>query len=262
MQNAYAKLLQISILSLSFTFLSAISTLDYTRKAEPLPNMPEGNPDLSLGIVVHENSTGIDVLRDSSQNIRFSATKNYEQTHIATLSSSSMIDRTPKKFKFIDKNHGFSSESIYEFSINFNDKNNQWEYIRFMPFPSVIEWVTKDKLLEYLEKWVKTFEDAGWQRVEHAKSDNPLHIQNFMLPTPEYNNYHQYCSWTTKDYHAVIRVKLRAPFNYEYYIPKEQRNKLKTPPDGYMVFIHISKKSQYPDFYKDEINNKVTHEAK
>ena len=101
------KLTKIFLILLSFIVLTALSALDYTSKDEPLPNMPEGNPDPSVGIVVRENSTGIDVLADSSQNIRFTVMKNYEKTHIERLNSSSMRDRTPKKFTFVDKKTWF-----------------------------------------------------------------------------------------------------------------------------------------------------------
>jgi hypothetical protein len=116
--------------------------------------------------------------------------------------------------------------------------------------------------LVYLDIWVKTFENAGWTRIEYPKSDNPLHIQNFTLPTPEYNNYHQYCSWTTKDYHAVINISIRDSFNYKHYVPKAERNKVKTAPDGYIVFIKITKKSQYPFIYNNKNNERVKNESK
>jgi hypothetical protein len=246
------KLLKILFFSLTYILLTASSTLDYTRKVEPLPNMPKGNPDLSLGIVVHSNSTGVDVLADSSQNIRFSASKNYNKTAIELLRSSSIVDRTPKKFKFIDEKHGFSSDNIHEFSMMFDNENHQWKYIQFMPFNSVIEWVTEEKLRNYLNQWVKTFEDAGWKRVEYPKSDNPRHIQNFSLPTREYNVESQYCSWITKEYKAVIRVRLRHNYHYINYVPKAERKNIKETPDGYIAFIEIIKKSQYPYSFKKE----------
>lgn len=257
MQRTNRKLIKLLFLALSFNLLTASSTLEYTQKVEPLANMPKGNPDLSLGIVVHENSTGIDVLADSSQNIRFSASKNRTKTHIERLSSSSMVDRPPKKFKFVDDQHGFSSDNIYEFSISFNTKNHQWEYIRFMPFPSVIEWVTEEKLRIYLNKWVKTFEEAGWERIEYPKSDDPTRIQNFSLPTPKSNSYHQYCSWTTKEYKAVITLILRDPSRYKSYIPKAERKNLKISPDGYIAFIELTKKSQFPHYYSLQKNKEV-----
>jgi hypothetical protein len=229
----------------SFTFLTAMSTSDYTRKADPLPNMPEGNPDPSLGIVIHPNSTAIDVLRDSSQAIRFRGTTNYSNTYIDQLSSSSMRDYTPKKFKFIDEKHGFSSDSVFEYTMLFSPKNQQWQSIRFMPFPSVIEWVTEEKLRAYLNQWVKTFEDAGWKRVERPKSDNPLHIQNFVLPTAKYKNRHHYCTLTTDEYEAVIEVYIRNNAQYERYTTKAERKDLKVYPDGYIAFIEITKNSQY-----------------
>ncbi len=256
-QSTNIKLVKLLFLALSFILLTASSTVEYTRKVEPLANMPKGNPDLSLGIVVHENSTGTDVLADSSQNIRFSASKNRTKTHIERLSSSSMVDRTPKKFTFVDDKHGFSSDNIYEFSIFFKNENHQWEDIRFMPFPSVIEWVTEEKLQVYLNKWVKTFEDAGWERIEYPKSDDPTRIQNFSLPTPKSNSYHQYCSWTTKEYAAVITLALRDRSDYISYIPKAERKNLKTSPDGYIAFIKIVKKSQYPHFYSIKKDKEV-----
>lgn len=222
-----------------------MSSLEYTRKVEPLADMPKGDPDPSLGIVVHGNSTGIDVLADSSQNIRFRASKNYAKTDIERLSSSSMVDRTPKKFKFIDEHHGFSSDNIFEFTMSFNYKNHQWEYIRFMPFPSVIEWVTEEKLIEYMNQWVKTFDDAGWKRVEYPKTDDPRRIRHFTLPTAEHNSHHQYCSWETNKYKAVIRVSLRDNKDYKYYVPKAERKNIKISPDGYIAFIAITKNSQY-----------------
>ena len=228
-----------------FMILVGMSSLEYTREVESLANMPKGNPDPNLGIVVCSNSTGIDVLEDSSQNIRFKASKNYAKTDIERLSSSSMVDRTPKKFKFIDEKHGFSSDRIFEFSILFSDKNHEWKSMQFMPFPSVIEWVTEEKLRAYLDEWVKTFEEAGWIRKEYSKSDNPYHIQNFKLPTPKYDYEHQYCSWTTNEYKAVIRVRLRNGKFYEHYVPKKERKNIKVTPDGYIAFISIYKKSQY-----------------
>lgn len=242
LKRVYKKPIYILLILSLYTFLVGMSSLEYTRKVEPLADMPKGDPDPSLGIVVHSNSTGIDVLRDSSQNIRFSASKNYAKTDIERLSSSSMVDRTPKKFKFIDEKHGFSSDNIFEFTMSFNYKNHQWEYIRFMPFPSVIEWVTEEKLREYLDQWVKTFEDAGWERIEYPKSAN---IQNFKLPTPKFYNLQQYCSWTTNEYKAVIRVSLRNNKNYKNYVLKAERKNIKSTPDGYIAFIEITKNSQY-----------------
>ncbi len=236
------KLIKIFFISVSFIMLSAVSTQEYTSKVDPLPNMPKGNPDLSLGIVVHENSTGIDVLADSSQNIRFSAMKNFEKTHIEKLSSSSMVDRSPKKFKFMDEKHSFSSDNIYEFKIMFNDEDHQWKYISFMPFPSVIEWVTEDKVMIYLEKWVKTFENAGWKRMEYQKSKNLHRVKNYTLPMQKYNAY-----WMTKDYKVNFRISLREPSGYKYYIPKAERKNLKTSPEGYIVFVNITKNSAFSD---------------
>ena len=225
-----------------FMILVGMSSLEYTREVESLANMPKGNPDPNLGIVVCSNSTGIDVLEDSSQNIRFKASKNYAKTDIERLSSSSMVDRTPKKFRFIDEKYGFSSDRIFEFSILFSDKNHEWKSMQFMPFPSVIEWVTEEKLRAYLDEWVKIFEEAGWIRKEYPKSAK---IQNFQLPTPKGYNLPQYCSWTTDEYKAVIRVSLRNGKFYEHYVPKKERKNIKVTPNGYIAFIDIYKKSQY-----------------
>ena len=245
MQSFDGKLVKLFILTLSFTFLTATSTLDYTRKVDPLPNMPKGNPDPNMGIVVHENSTGVDVLANSSQNIRFSLSKNRAKTHIERLSSSSMVDRTPKKFKFVDPKYGFLSNNIYEFSIWFSYLNHEWEHIRFMPFPSVIEWVTDEKLRIYLDKWVKTFDDSGWTRIKYPKSNNPNHIQHFTLPTPEYNYSHEYCSWKTQKYKAVIKIRLRDDKDYIDYVPKADRKNIIKTPHGYIAFIDITNNAQY-----------------
>ncbi|MBS0288250.1 MAG: hypothetical protein JSR17_13205 [Proteobacteria bacterium] len=201
--------------------------------------MPEGNPDLSLGIVVRPHSTGRDVVGDSSQNIRFRASKNYEKTAIEQLRSPSIVERSPKKFKFIDDKHGLSSDNIYEFSMMFDDKNQEWINIRFMPFCSVNEWVTEPKLREYLDGWVKKFEDAGWKREEYPKSDKPRSIQNFSIPTSEHNYRKQYCSWKTKGYKAAIYVTLRDNEDYKYYLPKKERKDIKEKPNGYIAFIDI-----------------------
>ncbi len=222
-----------------------MSTSDYTRQVDPLPDMPKGNPDPSLGIVIHPNSTAIDVLSDSSQAIRFRGTTNYSKTYIEQLSSSSMRDYVPKKFKFIDEKHGFASDGVFEYTMMFSRKNQQWDYIRFMPFPSVIEWVTEEKLRAYLDQWVKTFEDAGWKRVERPKSDNPLHRQNFVLPTTLYKNRHHYCTLTTDEYKAVIEVHIRNQKDYIYYVPKAERKNITVYHDGYIAFIEITKNSQY-----------------
>ena len=246
MQYLSKKLFRFLFFTFILIFLSGFSSLDYTRKTEPLPNTPPGNPNLSLGIVVHANSTGMDVLADSSQNIRFSASKTYDETAIELLRSSSRVDHTPKKFKFIDKEHGFSSDNIYEFSMMFDYKNHQWDYIRFMPFCSVIEWVTEEKLRVYLNKWDEIFEKAGW------KSDLQIK-QRFTLPTRQSSyNFHRYSVWETNDFKAVISVSVRDSDFYPSYVPKAERKKIKTVPPGYIVFIEIYKKSQYPSIYKND----------
>ncbi len=245
MQLYYKKLVAIVFLSVSFIFLTALSSLDYTKKVDPLPNMPEGNPDPNLGIVVHPHSTGVDVLADSSKNIRFTASKNYYKTAIELLSSSSLVDRSPKKFKFLDKKHGFSSDNIYQFKMMFNDKNYQWEVITFMPFPSVIEWVTKEKLIIYLDQWSKIFEDAGWKNVSKHYNYTSLQKYNYTLPVPENRYRAQSCVWETQNYEASISVSLRSTKNYLSYVPKTERKKVKEIPDGYIVFIDIVNKSQY-----------------
>ncbi|MFI4937774.1 MAG: hypothetical protein ACHQJ6_04610 [Candidatus Berkiellales bacterium] len=254
MRSAHRKIISLLFLSLIYIFFSGfggLTTLDYGRKVETPENMPKGNPDPSLGIVVHGNSTGIDVLADSSQNIRFSGSMNRKNTDLELLSSSSMVDRTPKKFKFIDGKHSFSSDNIYEFSMLFSYKNNQWEHIRFMPFPSVIEWVTEEKLKVYLETWAKIFQDAGWK-------SNPQTRQNFTLPTPQSAHHSdQYGSWATKKYEAIIDVRCRDSRFYESYIPKAERKNVKNTPAGYIVFINIYKKSEFPDSYKTERQKEV-----
>jgi hypothetical protein len=193
--------------------------------------------------VVRSHSTGRDVVGDSSQNIRFSATKNYEETDIELLSSPSIVDKTPKTFHFIDEKHSLSSDNIYQFSMMFHSKNNEWSSIRFMPFCSVNEWVTEAKLREYLDGWVKIFEDAGWKRVEYPKTDDPLRKQNFSIPI-EKNQRHQYCSWKTKDYKARISVTLRDNFNYSSYVPKKDRKNIKEIPNGYIAFIRIERNDE------------------
>lgn len=250
MQIILRKFTKLLITSFIIILLTAFSALDYTRKAEPLPNMPTGNPDLSLGIVVRENSTGRDVLADSSENIRFTAMKNFKKTEIMRLSSSSMVDRAPKKFTFIDKKHGFASDHIYEFSITFSNENDQWDYMRFMPFCSVIEWATEEKMKFYLDQWVQIFENAGWTRVKRPKSNNPSHMQDFTLPTAKNNgpNY-EYCVWTTKEYKAIINVTMRDSDHYKNFVPKAQRKNITNIPNGYISFITISKKSQFPNIY-------------
>jgi hypothetical protein len=248
--SCYLKLKYLLALSLTFILLTAFSSLDYTRKVDPLPNMPKGNPDPNVGIVIRSNSSGTDVVGDSGQSVRFLGIKNYGDTHIERLSSSSIFDKTPKKIAFIDEKHGFSSDRIFEFSMMFSDKNHQWKYVRFMPFNSVVEWVTEDKLRAYLDNWVDVFENAGWKRVEHPKNDDPRYLQNFSLPTPKYNSYHQYCSWKTEEYEAVITVELRDPSDYKYYVPKAERKNIKTIPNGYIAFIELFKKSQFSDYSK------------
>jgi hypothetical protein len=233
--------LHILFLIVSFTVLSGLTTSGYTRKDEPLPNVPVGNPDLNLGIVVRSHSTGRDVVGDSSQNIRFSATKNYEKTDIELLSSPSIVDKTPKKFHFIDEKHSLSSDNIYQFSMMFNSKNHEWDVIRFMPFCSVNEWVTEAKLREYLDGWVKKFEDAGWKRVEYPETDDPRRIKNFTIPTPKYDHKKQYCSWKTNKYRASIYVTLRDSDDYKYYLPKKDRKHITEIPSGYIAFIHIDR---------------------
>lgn len=212
MRSARRKIINLLFLSLVFIFFSGfggLTTSDYAEKVQTPENMPKGNPDPSLGIVVHGNSTGMDVLADSSQNIRFTASMSRKNTYITRLSSSSMIDRTPKKFKFIDGKHSFSSYNIYELAMLFSyEDNNQWEYIRFMPFPSVIEWVTEEKLKVYLEKWAKIFEDAGWK-------SNLQTRQNFTLPTPQSTHHSdQYGSWATKKYEACRAICSASRDNY------------------------------------------------
>jgi hypothetical protein len=245
LSSCYKKLKYSLFLLTALTFLTAMSTSDYTRQVDPLPDMPKGNPDPSLGIVIHPNSTAIDVLSDSSQAIRFRGTTNYSKTYIEQLSSSSMRDYVPKKFKFIDEKHGFTSDGVFEYTMTFSRKNKQWKFIRFMPFPSVNEWVTEEKLRAYLDQWVKTFEDAGWKRVERPQSDNPRRMQNFTLPASKHDYYHQYCSWTTDEYEAVIEVYMRNREDYKYYIPKAERKNIKIYLDGYIAFIEITKNSQY-----------------
>lgn len=248
MFNYFKKILQAVLLTCCFTLLAGFggtTTLDYTRKAETPADMPKGNPDPTLGIVVRPHSTGKDVLADSSQNIKFTVYMNFAETEIAKLDSSSRFEYTPKKLKFLDEKHGFSSDNIYEVMMMFDHKNHQWKYIQFMPFPSTIEWVTKEKLIEYLTNWVNTFEKTGWKRKEYPKSDDPKRIQNFALPTPEYNYPRRYCSWDTNDYEAVIEVSLRNKKFYPSYAPKEERKNITFTPDGYIAFITIYKKSQY-----------------
>ncbi|MBS0288249.1 MAG: hypothetical protein JSR17_13200 [Proteobacteria bacterium] len=235
------KLFYITFLVISILIFSGFTTSSYTTKVEPLPNMPEGNPDLSLGIVVRPHSTGRDVVGDSSQNIRFRASKNYDETDIELLRSPSIVDKTPKKFKFMDEKHSLSSDNIYEFSMMFNPDNHEWDYFKFMPFCSVNEWVTEAKLREYLNGWVKKFEDAGWKRVEYQKSDDPRKIQNFSIPTHNNNHEKQYCSWKTSKYRGAIYVTLRDSEDYQYYIPKKDRKNIKEKPDGYVAFIHIER---------------------
>ncbi len=244
MQNKYRSFVFFPFLVLSLIFLSGFSS-EYTRKVEPLPNMPEGNPDPSLGIVIHSNSSGIDVLGDSSQNIRFSVSKNFDDTHIEVLRSSSMVDRTPKRFKFIDEKHGFSSDDIYEFSVMFDNKDHEWKSIKFMPFASVIHWVTAEEMKAYLKKWDKTFENAGWQHVECIQYDKSKRGHLFKLESPGENLLNVYCSWENEKYKVEMDARLRDPSGYIYYVPKKQRKSIKETPDGYTAFIKIYKKSKY-----------------
>lgn len=237
------KLTQSILLAAIFLCLTGMSTSNFTSKAEQIPDLPKGNPDLSLGIVVRENSTALEVLADSSQNVRFRASTSFDDTFIDQLSSSSMVDRTPKKFTFMDEKFGFKSDNIYEFLMMFSRHNQKWEYIHFMPFCSVIEWVTEPKLQEYLDQWGKIFEEAGWERINCTTSPDSKGIQHFTLPLGDPNP--PYCAWQTKEYKAVIFVRLRDNDDYSSYVPKKERKNIKEVPNGYIAFIKIHKKSQY-----------------
>src|SRR5690606_34028836 len=91
MMHKFFKVIQIVFVALFFIFLNAFSTLDYTRKEHIMPNLPTGNPDLSVAILVRPDSTGVDILSDSSENIKFTASKDKRKNYISLLSTR-MID--------------------------------------------------------------------------------------------------------------------------------------------------------------------------
>jgi hypothetical protein len=256
------KILPVLLLGSAFIFLSAFTgttTLDYTRTLETPPTMPKGDPDPSLGIVIKPNSNGLEILADSSQNVRFTVfTYPAETDNVVLLRSSSRFEYTPKKITFLDEKNGFSSDNIYEFSVSFNYENYQWDSMRFMPFPSVIEWVTKEKLIAYLTTWANLFEKAGWEREKNPPLNQHDMIENFLLPTSKHNGLSYCCSWDTDEYEAVIQIDLRNKEQYKRsYVPKKERKKITFTPDGYIAFIIISKKSQYPTIYNTNQKKKV-----
>ena len=229
-----------------FIFLSAF-VMDMTRKGEPIPDLPKGNPDPTLGIVVRSNSTAKDVLSDSSENIRFVAINERDVGYIRYLGTRK-DDFSSKSFSFIDEKYGFSAEAVHKVSISFNvykTDNPIWQLIRFSPFePSKPK--TKEEVLVYLEQWAHIFDEAGWSRNEYTDSPNPRKIRNYVLPTSEdIIKRRLYCSWSTDShYEAMIWIDVHENDIYN------RRKKIKDTDkvDKYSVSISIDNLPQYPNY--------------
>lgn len=197
----------LKLLAAILFFLSLTAFTSFVEKDTPLAQEPTGNPDPDVGIVLKHNSTGLDVLADSSQKTRFNASKTIDGKHIRRITT--RIDLKPHKFSFVDDEVGFTADEVYFVTINFDDKTHEWSALNFTPYFIPSAWKTESELMPYLEKWTNLIDSAKWER--HINTDKGYHHwEAGQIPRPgsQDNDRSVYHLWNVNDkYKAIFSIE-------------------------------------------------------
>jgi len=218
-----------------YFFLSLTAFTSFVEKDTPLAQEPIGNPDPNVGIVLKPNSTGLDVLADSSQKTRFSVLKTIDGKHIDMITTP--IDLKPHKFSFIDDEVGFTADEVYFVTINFDKKTHEWNALNFTPYFIPSAWKTESELMPYLNKWTNLIDNAKWKR--HISADKgPYRWEAEQIPRPgsQDNDSSTYHLWNAQDkYEAIFSIERNT------YFPKVKKN---VDEPVYNIRFYINKKKQ------------------
>jgi len=207
----------------------------FVEKDTPLAQEPTGNPDPDVGIVLKHNSTGLDVLADSSQKTGFNASKTIDGKHIRRITT--RIDLKPHKFSFVDDEVGFTADEVYFVTINFDEKTHEWNALNFTPYFIPSAWKTESELMPYLKEWTNLIDNAKWER--HIHTDKSYHWEAEQIPRlgsqDDSSTYHlwnaegkyeAFISVTRNTNYPGARKDVDEPvYNIRFYINKKNNNK-------------------------------------
>ena len=191
----------LKLLAAILFFLSLTAFTSFVGKDTPLAQEPTGNPDPDVGIVLKHNSTGLDVLADSSQKTRFGVLKTIDGKHIDMITTP--IDLEPHKFSFVDDEVGFTADEVYFVTINFDEKTHEWSSFNFVPYFIPSAWKTESELVPYLKRWTNLIDDAKWERHIH-------HMEAEQIPSPNsQDNSSTYSKWIVKNKYKSLFIITR-----------------------------------------------------
>jgi len=195
----------LKLLAAILFFLSLTAFTSFVEKDTPLAQEPTGNPDPDVGIVLKHNSTGLDVLADSSQKTRFGVLKTIDGKHIDMITTP--IDLKPHKFSFVDDEVGFTADEVYFVTINFDEKTHEWSSFNFVPYFIPSAWKTESELVPYLKKWTNVIDNAKWVRDIHTDKSYHWEAEQIPRPSPQNKRRSTYHLWNAKGkYEALISV--------------------------------------------------------
>jgi len=177
------------------------------------------NPQATQIRALALNSTGLDVLADSSQKTRFGVLKTIDGKHIDMITTP--IDLKPHKFSFVDDEVGFTADEVYFVTINFDKKTHEWNALNFTPYFIPSAWKTESELMPYLKKWTNLIDNAKWER--HIHTDKSYHWEAEQIPRRGalYGKSSTYNKWIVKNkYSALFIIERKTYFPY----PKKDIN--------------------------------------
>lgn len=195
----------ISLTILVFCSLTVSGFTDFKKNSNGSFQDVVGVDDPSVGIVAGPEFNAFDILKSSSNNLKFSAEIYKENTPIGGLNLH--FDFKPHPFKFVAGNYGFEAE-VYRIFMSFNgflgveDSDTLRSMVIFPTEPSIP--LTKEHTQMHLDSWASIFDKGGWERIQRIGA-------NFTWPD-EYSTFAEpYKAWECtvngKKIKVVLRVK-------------------------------------------------------